>query len=410
MSNSIFTKMFCCVFLLFILSGVSRLNSAPDETVVQDVLESVGKEDPFEAVKPFANVNKGQVPVTYDQDYTPDLFVETVMLKFLRATNIENAIRSMSSDHGNITTDEETNSLIVCDTQENVEKIVAQVRRADRTPRQILIEVVIVDVQLGDDSEIGFDWTHEYSPVHTKNFIQTLAGVNAASSGAAFNLIQNGIGVTVQALQTTKDVEILSTPRVLVVSGQEAFIQTIEEIPYTEITDTSTGGDSAMTSTEFKNAGITLTVKAILTDEDQILLDIDAEQSINAGINSSLGINVPVVNKRIAKTHLLMKDAQVLVMSGLRQKETKLTVSKVPLLGDLPILGGLFSNDKKEVENSELLIFISPHIYKDQLLTAQQMERFNKLRDKPLLHLPNRDRPLYKAADDLLPSYMDEKK
>jgi len=409
MSNSLFTKMFCCVFLLFIFSGVSRLNSAPDETVVQEVLENVGKEDPFEAVKPFANVNQAQVPVTYAQDYTPDLFVETVMLKFLKATNIEDAIRTMSSDHGNITTDEETNSLIICDTAEKLEKIVAQVRRADRTPRQILIEVVIVDVQLGNDSEIGFDWTHEYTPVHTKNFIQTLAGVDAASSGAAFNLIQNGIGVTVQALQTTKDVEILASPRVLVVSGQEAFIQTIEEIPYTEITDTSSGGDSAMTSTEFKNAGITLTVKAILTDEDQILLDIDAEQSINAGINSSLGINVPVVNKRIAKTHLLMEDAQVLVMSGLRQKETKLTVSKIPLLGDLPILGGLFSNDKKEVENSELLIFISPHIYKDQPPTAQQMERFNEIKDEPPLHLPDRDRPLYKAADDLMPSYMDEK-
>jgi len=410
MSNSIFTKMFFCMFVLFSLSGASRLKSAPDNTPVQEVLENVGKQDPFEAVKPFANVNKAQVPVTYDQDYTPDLFVETVMLKFLRATNIEDAIRTMSSDYGNITTDEETNSLIVCDTQEKVEKIVAQVRRADCTPRQILIEVVIVDVQLGDDSEIGFDWARLTTAPHSKNFIQTLAGVDAAVSGGAFNLIQNSIGVTVQALQTTKDVEILATPRVLVVSGQEAFIQTIEEIPYTEITDSSTGGDSAMTSTEFKNAGITLTVKAILTDEDQILLDIDAEQSVNAGIDSSLGSNVPIVNKRNARTSLLMRDAQVLVMSGLRQRETKLTVNKIPLLGDLPILGGLFSNDKKEVEHSELLVFISPHIYEDQLPTTQQMERFNEIKDKPPLLLPNRDRPLYKAADDLLPSYMDEKK
>jgi len=176
------------------------------------------------------------------------------MLKFLRATNLEGAIRTMSSDYGNITTDSETNSLIICDTAERLEKIVTQIRKADRTPQQILIEVVIVDVQLDDDTEIGFDWTHQYSPVHSTNFVQTLAGVNASTSGAAFNLIEKGIGVTVQALQTTKDVEILATPRVLVVSGQEAFIQTIEEIPYTEVTDTSTGGDSAMTSTKFKNA------------------------------------------------------------------------------------------------------------------------------------------------------------
>jgi type II secretory pathway component GspD/PulD (secretin) len=406
MTNSIFTRMFFCVFLLFILSGVSRLNSAPDKEV-QEVLENIGKQNPFEVVKPFMDMRKKSKPESYSQDYMPELFVETVMLKFLKATNVQDAISMMSSDYGNISTDSETNSLIVCDTAENLEKIVAQIRKADRTPRQILIEVVIVDVQLDDDSEIGFDWAHQYSPVHSTNFIQTLAGVNASSSGAAFNLIEQGIGVTVQALQTTKDVEILATPRVLVVSGKEALIKTVEEIPYTEVTDTSDGGDSAMTSTEFKEAGITLTVKAILTDEDQILLAIDAEQSINAGINSSLGINVPVVNKRIAKTDLLMRDGQVLVMSGLRQRETKLTVNKIPLLGDLPILGALFSNDNKEVKHSELLVFISPHIYKDNGLTQQQAERFGEIKDEPPLQLPNRERPIYKAADDLMPSYMD---
>jgi len=406
MSNSISTRIFFCIFLLFILSSPSQLNSAPDKTE-QEINENVGKLDPFEMIRPFSKVRRKLRPTSYDTGPVPDLFVETVMLKFLKAINLEKAIRMMSSDYGNITTDSETNTLIICDTEEKLEKIVAQVRKADRTPRQILIEVVIIDVQLDDDTEIGFDWEHQYSPVHSTNFIQTLTGVSASTSGAAFNLIEKGIGVTVQALQTTSDVEVLATPRVLVVSGQEAFIQAVDEIPYTEITDTSTGGDSAMTSTEFKEAGITLTVKATLTDEDQILLAINAEQSINAGINSSLGINVPVVNKRAAKTVLLMRDGQVLVMSGLRQRETKLTVSKIPLLGDLPIIGGLFSNDKTEVEHSELLVFISPHIYKDNGPTKQQMERFNEIKDKPPLELPDRDRPLYEFADEVLPSYMD---
>ena len=406
MNNSIFTRIFFCIFLLFVLSGPSQLNSAPDKAG-QEVSENVGKSDPFETIKPFSNAINRIRPVTSSTNFVPDLFVETVMLKFLRAKNLEKAIKMMSSDYGSITTDSETNSLIICDIQEKLERIVAQVRKADRTPRQILIEVVIIDVQLDDDTEIGFDWAHQYDPPHSTNFIQTLAGVSASTSGAAFNLIEQGIGVTVQALQTTSDVEILATPRVLVVSGQEAFIQTVEEIPYIEITDTSTGGDNAMTSTEFKEAGITLTVKAILTDEDQILLAIDAEQSINAGINSSLGINVPVVNKRSAKTDLLMRDGQVLVMSGLRQRETKVIVSKIPLLGDLPIIGGLFSNDKKEVEHSELLIFICPHIYKDNGPTELQMERFNEIKDKPPLELPDRGRPLYKFAEEVLPSYMD---
>ena len=406
MNNTHFIKSFFCLVLVLIFITAPWLYSASGDGD-QAVLENIGKQDPFEMIKPFSGMKSNTLQDDSDDSiFAPDLFVKTVMLKFLKAVNLEDAISSMSSTYGNIKSDTETNSLIVCDTKEKLEKIVAQIRNADQTPRQIVIEMVIVDVQLDDDTEIGVDWEHGFSPVHSKNYIQTLAGVAPATSGAAFNLIQGGISVTVKALQTTKDVEILASPRIVVLSGQEAFIQTIEEIPYTEVSDTGAGGENAITSTEFKKAGITLNVKATLTDEDQILLAINAEQSINAGVDTSLGTNVPIVDRRIAKTKLLMKDDQVLVMSGLRKKETKLTVDKVPLLGDLPILGALFSNDNKEVMYSELLIFISPHIYKDQPPTEKQLQRFNELKDRPPLLLPDRgERPEYEFLDQTLPSY-----
>ena len=102
-----------------------------------------------------------------------------------------------------------------------------------------------------------------------------------------------------------------------------------------------------------------------------------------------------------------MDDGQVLVMGGLRTKETTLTKSKVPLLGDLPLVGFLFSNDKTVVKNSELLVFISPHIYGDGPLDDEKMEKFNELRNVPMLRLP-KERPEFEAIDAVIPSYLEE--
>ena len=97
-----------------------------------------------------------------------------------------------------------------------------------------------------------------------------------------------------------------------------------------------------------------------------------------------------------------MDDGQVVVMGGLRRKDIRLTVDKVPLLGDLPIIGFLFSNDKYEIEHSELLVFISPHIYDDgPPLTEPEMERFNELRNRPPLYIPDRERPEFKTLQEL---------
>ncbi len=169
----------------------------------------------------------------------------------------------------------------------------------------------------------------------------------------------------------------------LVVSGQEAYIKTIEEIAYEEASDSSQG--TTLTSTEFKEVGITLTVKATITDDDKILITIESEQSVNTGTNTVTGSTVPVVDSRSAKTTLLMNDGQVVVMGGLRKKETRISNDKIPLLGDLPLIGFLFSDDKTVTKHTELLVFISPHIYDDAPLSDEEMSRFRELLDAPML-------------------------
>ncbi len=374
--------------------------------------------DPF---KPLNSANT-VVPQAGDKPIVvPDLYVKTVMLKFLKADNLALAIRSMSSPFGAITTDQDSNSVIICDTEEKVERIIRQIRLADQTPRQILIEVVIVDVQLNDDTEIGVNWNHifgdnandfatvfgnaatpDYSgSVHDQALNINLGG--GLTTGGAFALLHNGLAVTIKALQTTRNLEILASPRVLVVSGESAVIKTVEEIPYTDVSQTSQGGN--LTSTEFKEVGVTLTVAATITDDGQIMLKIEPEQSVNTG---RFGIDdVPIVDTRSASTTLLMEDGQAVALGGLRRKETTHTKNKVPVLGDLPLVGGLFSNDQSVTKNSELLVMLSPHIYKGDALTKYQRQKFDEMSKAKPIQLPKESRPEYEAVQETMPTIIE---
>lgn len=391
----------CLVLAAFITTDMAH--SEPTQP-----LEQVGKQDPFEMVKPLVDFKTNLIQKTGRQqedvyvEVAPELFVESIMLKFLRAANIENIAANMNSDYGAVTVDEATNSLIVCDARENLDKIITQIRAVDRTPQQILIEVVIVDVKLDNNTQIGVNWDTLFDSPHTVNYEQTL--IETLAVGGNFGIINNGITTSIHALQAVSDVEILSSPRILVLSGQEATIQTVEEIPYQETNQTSAGGE--ISGIEFKEVGITLTVTAIITDDDRIMLRVAPEQSINTGVAGNVGDNaVPIVDTRRTQTSLLMADGQVAVMGGLRKKETRLSQNKIPLLGDLPLIGFLFSSDTEDLIESELLVFISPHIYKDGTLTSEEMKRFNQIRNKPPLQLDTSKRPEFEAISEAMPSY-----
>ena len=330
--------------------------------------------------------------IAIEDQNAPDLFVETVTLKFLDATDLGTAIKKMSSGYGSISVDKNSNSLIVCDTKEHLEKILAQIRKADKTPEQIMIEVVIADVVLDNDTEIGVDWDRLFETKRDQSYAQTLVptALSAAGSlGAHFTYAHSSISGALHALQEVRNVEILANPSLLVVSGRQAFIKTIEEIPYVEISGTSTGGAEALTSTQFKEVGVTLTVKATVTDDGKILMTIEPEQSVATGDTGGVSGDVPNVDKRSAKTTLLMEDDEVVIMGGLKRKETTITKKKVPLLGDLPLVGFFFTSNKTRIKNTELLVFISPHIYKGEPISDEAMAKFKEIKDRPMLSLPN---------------------
>jgi len=384
---------FCVVLTVGLWYGRAQSQQLQPKSE-QRITSDIGRDNPFAEISGKENFILQNVSRSLQSGMeSPELFVETATLKFLDAKNLRTAIASMSSGHGNISVDTKSNSLIICDTKKNLEKILTQIKKADRTPEQIMVEVVILDVQLEDDTEIGTDWDRILRPERDESYVQDL--IPAASAlgtgfGAFYSITKRDLIGVVHALQEIRDVEILASPRILVASGQEAFIQTVEEIPYIELSQTAGGGGgaSAISSTEFKEAGVTLRVKATVTDDQKILMTIEPEQSINTGVEGVGDSTVPIIDKRKAKTTLLMEDGQVLVMGGLRKKEIRITRNQVPLLGDLPLIGFLFANNKEQIQHTELVVFISPHIYKGEPLSEKQMAKFKELREKPLLSLP----------------------
>jgi type IV pilus assembly protein PilQ len=384
----------------------------------QNSISKGGRDNPFENF--FGNEKSTAQKVSQTSQLVeekPELFVETVTLKFLDAKNLKPAIAGMSSKYGSISIDEKSNSLIVCDTKENLEKILTQIGKADKKPEQIMIEIVLLDVKLNDETEIGVNWdflTTKYnvnlgndSKIGTSfrqslGFSDTVAAIaetattigdatawNTTGTGSDFSLISGDIRNVVHLLQEKNNVEILASPRVMVVSGKSATIEAIEEIPYREQTDTSQGGSAALTSTQFKPVGVKLNVEATLMDDRSILLKVDTEQNVQTGTSVVAGVTgTPIVDTRKIQSSLLLEDGQILVIGGLRRKETQKQTNQLPILGDLPIIGFAFKATDTIQNNSELLVILSPHVYKGEKPTDVAMEKYNEITQRPLLIIP----------------------
>jgi type II secretory pathway component GspD/PulD (secretin) len=401
--NKTVKKLMTCA-ILFLTAGFCFGAGQTDNQA-----DDIGRDNPFGGG--FGDIQQDTTPVILVPEQPlqtkPLLFVQTITLKFLNASNLKNALDKMSSEHGSISVDDNTNSLIICDTKENLERILVEVKKADKTPQQIVIEVVIIDVKLKDDTEIGVDWdllttdnkdaSYRQSTIFPNRLSVVAPDVDTIGSATAYApvglggelaIISDDIRAVVHLLQEKREVDILASPRVMVVSGQMAEIQTIEQIPYQQLTQSSAGGGgaSAITSTEFKDVGVKMEVKATVTDDGKILLVIKPEQSVSTG--TSIG-GVPVIDKRGVSTTLLMDDGQVAAMGGLRRQETTRRKDQIPILGDLPLIGFIFSDERTVIENSELMVLLSPHLFKGEQVPADAMARFNHIRNKSLIAPPD---------------------
>ena len=285
----------------------------------------------------------------------------------------------------NVISDPNTNSLIVVTLPSNLKLIKGIVDRLDRIADQVMIETVIVEANLNKETKLGVEWSfmqgNVFNDAANKATGTTDFGLQSTTpppQGLRYTLSGTGYSAFVNALQTDTKFKVLSTPRIFTSNNVKAEIDVSEQLPY--ITTTQTGIIGNQTSSyDFKNIGITLTVTPRITSAGSVAMDVVQAADDLQGFTT---FNAPIINHRQASTTVSVKDGETIILGGIIRHTINLTNNKVPLLGDLPLLGQFFRSTDKSDGQTELLVLLTPHIVRTaaeaQRLRAEETKRISQ--------------------------------
>jgi len=355
---------------------------------VQDRKNPFGPLEKREKPKPAKVEAEDNTPSAHKPEET--VATDVFKLNFANAREIEKTISKLLSRDGKVGIDNRLNSIVVIDTTTNLEQISRVIERLDVKAPQVMIEALIVNVKLTDELKMGVDWTKlGTSSVFFSQGLSVTGSTNPFGKLTFSTTPGNwSIDGLIDFVKTNKDVRILANPKVLVLNNHTATIDSVEEIPYKELSETSAGGSIGTVS--FKEAGIKLEVTPQITDDGHIIMHIKPEQSAQVGTFTIENSETPVIETRKTDTTLRVRDGQTIIIGGLRKSEPSVVESKIPILGDIPFIGVLFRKVDTDQIESELGVFITPHIYTDGKLSAEELR---------LLESNDANESLFEAGD-----------
>jgi type IV pilus assembly protein PilQ len=308
---------------------------------------------------------------------------------------VEKSLQKFISKQGSLSCNPGTSNIIVTDTESKIKAVDTFIEEIDRITPQILVEARIYDITSKDRMDFGVKWeagtntTYDTSsqptagnrdPFIATGFVGTTAKTESTTAGIRFGWLNENIDVDLmlKAQAENIDAKLLANPRVLVLDNEKASIKIISEIPYQELTESALGG--SIGTTAFREVGVELEVTPHLTREDIVRLRLKPKFSVVTGEVTVAGVGVsypqPVVDRREADTTLLIRNGQTVVLGGLRKKEVTKQINKVPLLGDLPLVGLLFRFTGEDTVTSELVVFITPRIVEQPVMTETEQTQF----------------------------------
>jgi type IV pilus assembly protein PilQ len=298
------------------------------------------------------------------------------------ANLIKNEENSILSSRGSVSVDERTNTLLIRDSAKSIEDIKRMVQVLDIPVRQVVIEARMVTVKDNLNEELGIRWgvTNTDGQTSTSGSLQ---GANTANNGLvpaltdrmnvnlpvinpagslAFQVARLADGtildLELSAMEKENKGEIIASPRITTANQKEAYIEQGVEIPYQE------ASSSGATTTQFKKAVLSLTVTPHITPDDRIILDLVVTQDTVSDVQSG---QAPAIDTQRIGTQVLVSNGETIVLGGIYQQSIISSVSKVPVLGDIPYFGWLFRNSNNFNEKKELLIFVTPRIVNENL-------------------------------------------
>lgn len=354
---------------------------------------------------------------------------------------------SSSKNEVSINADKGTNSLVISAPPDLMRKLKDIISQLDIRRAQVHIEAMIVEVQEGDGLNFGVQWGSEdggiiqygNSPVGIGSYMvakkeaedqtkvetrydsdgkpytyetkesgdySSLAKLLGGVNGTAVAIAMGDWTALVNAVRTNRNANVLSTPSITVLDNQEAELSVGQEVPVQTGSTSSSNNDNPFTTVERKDVGIQLTVTPQINEGDSVKLDIKQVVSQVADAQGAVDIRF---DKRELNTAVLVKDGSMIALGGMMQEKALESESKVPILGDIPVLGSLFRSTNNETVKTNLLIFIKPTIIRDGMTADGITQRkYNYIRAQQLyeaekgMRLLDKDKPvLPRYGDDM---------
>lgn len=276
---------------------------------------------------------------------------------------------AFSMDFLKISSDDRRNVVIVISTPSTYKMLLELFKELDKPTRQVLIETVIAEVTLKDDLRYGVEWYIKNKMKEGTYTLQTLGQLGVSTTGG---LIYQFVSDTekfkalINLFAQKNLINILSTPRLLVLDNEEATINVGMDVPIVTGEQTTTGttatGEVGIVRTfQYRTTGITLKVKPTINTEGLLTLNITQEVS-QAQTNTISAIESPIILLRKISTSITAPSDHTIVLGGLIEENKSLTETKVPLLGDIPLLGHFFKNTSEATTKTELIIMLTPKI------------------------------------------------
>jgi type IV pilus assembly protein PilQ len=405
-----------------------RLQNVPWDQALDIVLRTKGLDKRQEGnviiVAPAAELatrEKADLAAKKDIQELEPLHTEYLQVNYAKAADIANLLKgtgsaggtgggaassgsnSVLSDRGHVSVDERTNTLLLQDTAERIADVRRMVATLDIPVRQVLIEARIVvvtnDYERDLGALLGLTATRHNGTNGLFETTGTAAGVDQGVSSAITNLPSGSVypvslptganaanrynvnlpvatpagsialgilgsdflvDLELDAAQVENRGTVISSPKVITANQREATIRQGVEIPYQQ------SASSGATTIAFKDAVLSLKVKPLITPDNRIILDLTvSDDTVGQVVVASGGVNVPSINTRAIETQVVLNDGQTVVLGGILETTHSDQATKVPWLGDVPVLGNLFKNTTKIDDKDELLVFVTPKIIRE---------------------------------------------
>jgi len=368
-----------------------RLENVPWDQALDVILQtrSLGKTEVGNVIwiAPLESLNKvklAKLEAKKAEEEKEDMVLELIYLNYAIAKEILPQVQGILGKNGTVKVDDRTNILIVKDIARNIVLAKNLVKSLDTKTPQVMIEARIVEANLTFQRDLGISWgflAEEKSGNKTQSSVgggtgstSSLRGTDVttrklvdlpAAGGGIFEFLftseygLKNLDVVISASENKGDAKVISSPKIATLDNKEASIEQGLKIPYRKLTTDGT------ITTDFMEANLKLTVTPHVTNDGNIKMSIKAKK--DAPDTSITVDGVPSIDKKEAITEVMVKDGGVVVIAGVYTNEKGDTTEGVPLFSKIPLLGWLFKKETKKDNRKDLLIFISPKIFKDQI-------------------------------------------